>query len=417
VNDYLENNNGMSANSIMKCRLNRVVRAFCFCAALIVLAHLARAEGVLTPYAAEDIEHNTNLFYLPSGDPAPAGKHGTSFGDTFFEERAGLDGTYFLDQQKFFGTAEFRRFDYDNFTYLSHNEELFDGGLKWKLNQAFDGQIEYKHEQRMVEFQELNQSTVLILETENTGTALFNIYVTPQWRLETLAKDHLLDSPRADIPGLSLHEDSIQQGLKYLGVSNLAAGVEAEYLDGKYNHDPSALNPDYHQISGSLAATYEISGLTHFNGTVGFTRREDPTTSGLSGITGTLGYQHAITPKTSFTLQLNRALATYVTTGGNEIDTSAAALINWQATYKILVKAGYSYTDSKFPEAPEAGGSADRIDHFQTANVELTYQVLHWLSIRPYARYQTRHSSQSIYTFNGNIVGVELLFKKLRPNR
>ena len=382
-----------------------------------MLCSAAVADGILTPYAAEDIEHNTNIFYLPASDPTPVGKHGPTFGDTFFEERAGADGAYFIDQQKFFGTAEFRRFDYNNFSFLSHNEELFDGGLKWRLNRAFDGQIEYKHEQRMVQFQALDQTTQLILETENTGSALFNIYVTPNWRLETTAKDHALDSPRANVPGLSLHEDSVREGLKYLGVSNLTAGVEAEYLEGKYNHDPLALNPDYHQISASLAGTYEISGLTHFVGNLGFTRRADPTTSGLSGLTGMLGYEHSVTPKTTINIQVNRALATYLTTGGNEIDTTAAALVNWQATYKILVKAGYSYTDSNFPEAPNVIGSTDRVDHFQTASLELSYQVLHWLSIRPYARYQTRHSTQYIYSFNGNIVGVELLVKRTRPNR
>jgi hypothetical protein len=378
---------------------------------------LAVADGVLTPYAAEDVEHNSNVFDLSPVDGTPVGKHGPTLADTFFEERAGVEGTYLLDQQKFFGTAEFRHFNYDNFTLLDHNENLIDGGLKWKLTSPVDGQVEYRHEQRMVQFQDLEAATQLILETENTGTASVNVNVTPEWRLESLLKDHILDSPRVDVPGLSLHEDSIQEGLKYLGVANLAAGFQAQYLDGRYNYDPLALNPYYHQISGDLAATYNISGLTNFTGELGYTHRTDPTTSGLSGMTGSIGYRHHVTAKTSVNVQLSRALNSYITTGGNEIDTTAGATVNYQATYKILIRAGYSYTNSSFPGQPNGAVTIDRVDHFQTANVDLTYQVLHWLSIRPYARYQSRHSNDSLFAFNSNVIGVELLVKQLPPNR
>ena len=379
----------------------------------------AKAGGVLTPYAAEDIEHNTNIFDLPKSGGAPIGKNGTTFADTFFDTRAGIEGTYLLDEQKFFGTAEFRHFNYDNFTDLNHNEELFDGGLKWKLMRTVDGLLEYRHEQRMVQFQDLAASTQLILETENNVSASVNVNITPEWRLESLGKDHVLNSPRNDVPGLSLHEDSIREGLKYLGVANLAAGVEVEYLDGKYNHDPLALNSNYHQITVAAAATYVVSGLTNFTGNLGYSRRSDPTNGGLSGVTGSLGYRRNLTAKTSVNVQLNRALNSYVTTGGNEIDTSAAATVNYQATYKILVRAGYSYTDSKFPGAPNGNGAAtiDRADHLQFATLDLTYQVLHWLSIRPYARYQARHSNVEGFTFDGSIIGVELLAKQFRPNR
>lgn len=376
----------------------------------------AWAGGTLTPYVAEDLEHNSNIFYLPNG-PEPVGKNGPTFADSFLQSRAGVDGIYLLDQQKFFGTAEFRRFDYNAFNELNHNEQLFDGGLKWRLGRSVDGLLEYKHERRMVLFQDLASATNLTLETENDATASANINVTPEWRVESTAKDRKLDSPRVDVPGLSLHEDSIREGLKYLGVANLSAGLEAEYLGGQYAHDPLALNPDYHQISAALAATYVVSGWTNFTGNLGYTRRADPTNSGLSGVTGSIAYQHRLTGKTSINAKLNRALNSYLTTGGNEIDTTAALAVDWQATYKILVRAGYSYTNSKFPQTPNGALSIDRVDHFQSANVEMTYQVLHWLSIRPYARYQTRHSNESTFSFNGNIVGIEILAKPLRPNQ
>ena len=381
------------------------------------LAVAAKAGGVLTPYAAEDIEHNSNIFDLPKSGGTPVGRNGSTFADTFFDTRGGVEGTYLIDEQKFFGTAEFRHFSYDNFTALNHNEELFDGGLQWKLARIVDGLFEYRHEQRSVQFQDLAASTQLTLETENNVTASANVNVTPEWRLESLARNHVLNSPRIDVPGLSVHEDSLREGLKYLGVANLTAGGELEYLTGKYNHDPLALDPNYHQITAAVAATYVISGLTNFTGNMGYSRRTDPSNAGLSGLTGSLVYRRSLTAKTSVNVQVSRALNTYLTTGGNEIDTSAGATVNYQATYKILIRAGYSYTDSKFPGTPNGVATIDRADHLQFATLDLSYQVLHWLSIRPYARYQARHSNLETFSFDGNVIGVELLVKQFRPNR
>lgn len=393
-----------------------IVRFACWlCWAASGGAAAAHADGTWTPYAAADIEHDTNIFDLPRSGPTPVGSNGPTYGDTFLEGRAGLEGTYQLDQQKFFGTAEFRHFAYRNFTELDHNEELLDGGLKWKLNRVVDGSVEYRHEQRMVQFYELSQTTTLILETENLAKASINLNVSPEWRLETHATDRDLDSPRNDIPGLSLHEESIREGVRYLGVANLSAGLDAEYLEGKYEHDPTAVTPNYHQTSLSLAGTYILSGLTNFSGTAGYIRRVDPTNAGASGLNGSLSYQHYLSGKTSINVQLSRLLSTYVTTGGNEIDSTAGMTVNYQATYKILIRGGYSYTHSSFPQTPIGTTTFDRVDRFQTGNVDLTYQILRWLSIRPYARYQTRGSNDPMYSFNGTTVGVELLARKYQP--
>jgi hypothetical protein len=390
------------------------------CTLLIAtMPSISVGSGTLSPYVAEEVEHNTNIFDVPNNSVLPAG-YGNSLGDTFFQTRAGVDGVYLLDQQRFFGTAEFRRLEYDRFTSLDHNEYLFDGGLKYKLTQAMDGTLEYRHEQRMVQFQDLVAATTLILETENTANASLNVNITPEWRVESHFKDHLLDSPRSDVPQLSLHEDSVHEGLRYVGVSNLSAGIDAEYLSGIYRHDPLALSPKYHQTSIYGAATYAVSGLTNFSGDLGYTSRSDPTNSGTtgntSGITGDFTYRHNLSGKTTMDLGLRRGLSTYLTTGGNEIDSTASAGLTYQVTFKIGLTARYEYTISKFADQDQAGGGVfQRTDHFQIANVQATYQALHWLLIRPYARYQKRTSNTIFNTFNGNAVGIEFIARPPNP--
>jgi hypothetical protein len=405
----------MSKWGVARNRVPAGTARLALCALLLgALPGGALADLSASPYAAETIEHNSDVFDLNKSGPQPVGSGGPSFADTLFDTRAGVDATYQLDRQKFFGTAEFRKFNYDNFTLLNHDEVLLDGGLNWKLAHTFDGTFEYRHERRMVQFLDLAAATQLTLETEHVATAGVNVNLTPEWRLESRLRDRLLESPRTDTPGLSLHEDSLHEGLRYLGVSNLSAGVDAEYLSGRYDHDPVALTPDYHQTTLQFASNYVVSGFTNFTGDVGYTKRTDPTNAGLAAITGSIGYQHTITGKTQMNLQLSRAVNSYLTTTGNELDTTASASLLYQATYKIAVKTGYSYTDSKYPETPVGGILIDRVDHFQVANAEMDYQALRWLSVRAYLRYQTRGSNEQTYSFNGTIVGIELLAKEVR---
>jgi hypothetical protein len=382
----------------------------------------------VTPYGALDYEHSSNLFYLPSFFPEPIGKNGPDFSDQSLEIRGGLTGAYDLGQQVFHAIVEVRRFEYDNFNYLDHYENLVDVGWDWKLGSIVSGELDYRHEKRMVQFQELIDSESLFMETEKIATASANVLVTPEWLWENLAKDRVLDSPRPEALDLTLHEDSILEGLRYLGVSNLSAGFELTYLTGRFTHDPIYLEPDYHQWTVGLAADYAVSRLSSFNGTFGYTRRSDSLGDDLSGVTGSLGYKRNLTGKTTLTAKVTRAVNSYVSTEGSEIDTSAALTLNYQLTYKTSFNAGYSWMESKFPNyavinvdpltgipitGVGTGGNTveDRVDHIQYASVEANYQALHWLSFRAYGRYQTRHSNEELNTYNVTIYGIEFLAK------
>jgi hypothetical protein len=413
--------------------------AGCFAAAFwCIAAGVAHAQvapipavpaqtGVL-PYGAVDYEHNSNLFYLPSYFPAPIGKNGPSFSDQSLNVRGGLTAAYDWGQQVFHAIVEVRRFEYDNFNYLDHYENLVDVGWDWKLGSVVSGELDYRHEKRMVQFQELIDSESLFMETENIANASANVLVTPEWLWENVGKDRVLDSPRPEALNLSLHEDSILEGVRYLGVSNLSAGFELTYLTGHFSNDQIYLEPAYHQWTAGLAADYAVSRLSSFNGTFGYTRRSDSLGDDLSGITGSLGYKRNLSGKTTFSAKLTRAVNSYVSTEGSEVDTSAVLTLNYQLTYKTSFNAGYSWTESKFPNyavvnidpitgLPITGVGAngntveDRVDHIQYATVEANYQALHWLSLRAYGRYQTRHSNEELNTYDVTIYGIEFLAK------
>ncbi len=386
--------------------------AVCIAAGTLLPA-VVLAQLTANPYAGESYEYNSDVFYLPTNGQAPRGKDGPTFADNILRSRVGVDGNYVWGDQKFFATIDGRRYDYDHFTYLDHNEARVNLGLNWVAGSAFDGLVDYRHDRTMVQFTDLIDVTRLILQTEDTALAKVNLEVSPEWRVESQLKDRELYSPRPDAPSLSLHEDSITEGLRYLGVADVAAGFDLGYLKGTFSNAPLSEAPAlrYHQVTVDGAATYVLSGVTNFNGNLGYTRRSDDAGNDVSGITGKLAYRRDLTVKTSVGAEFDRGINSYVTTAGSEIDTTLQVFATWMATYKLTVQASYKWTDSKFPNY----GIGDRTDHIQDADLEATYQWLRWLSIHPYVRYQTRASTLFDYSYNSTGAGVEVLVTLFKP--
>jgi hypothetical protein len=366
-----------------------------------------------TPYADAAYEHNSNLFALSNLEPEVVGRNGPTLADTLFKVRAGFDLAYDWSRQEFFAIAEGRRFDYHNFNQLNHNEYLLHGGLKWKIASVLDGIVDYQRERSMVSFLQYNEtqfaSTQIFLQVQSIATASINLQVTPEWRLESLGKLNDLKSPRPGFLDLDLREDSIHEGLRYVGFANLSAGLDGEYLNGHFNNGNFLLTPNYHQTTEALAADYSLSGLSVFHGAIGYTSRTQQQAGTVSGLTGLVAYQRDLTGKTSINLKLSRAINTYLTSAAPEVDTTAELDVTWHATEKIKVEAGYQYLHSSYSATDVAGVvTASRVDHMQTPTLSVKYQPLNWLLVRPYIQYQSRTSSLAIYTFNGTVYGIEL---------
>lgn len=366
-----------------------------------------------TPYADAAYEENSNLFVLSDSVPEVVGRDGPTKSDTVFRSRAGFDAAYNFGLQEVFAIAEGRRFIYDHFSDLDHDEYLLHGGLKWKIASLLDGLIDYSRERSMVSFLQYNEtqfsSTQLFIQVQSIATASINLQMTPEWRLESLGKVNDLDSPRPGFSSLALREDSIHEGLRYVGFANLSAGLDGEYLDGHFTGGEFVLTPRYHQSTVEFAADYVLSGLSIFHGAVGYTDRNQEQAGTVSGLTGLLSYERNLTGKTSLTVKLSRAINSYVTYADSEIDTAAEVDATWNATTKIKVEAGYQWLHSSFAASDVAGVvTAARVDRMQTPVLSIKYQPIDVLMLRAYAQYQTRVSTIDLFTFNGMLYGVEL---------
>jgi hypothetical protein len=389
--------------------IQHIGRWSCTVALAALFPAVAWAQLHAMPYADIAYEYNSNVFALPSSAPEPLGNHGPTFSDQILEERAGVDALYDWSLQEIYANVEGRHFRYDELSDLSHNEYLVHGGMKWHLGYLFDGVLDYRRERSMVSFLDFT-ATQLYLQVQSVTTASANFQFTPDWRLQSQGVINDLDSPRPGYPYLSLTEESIHEGLRYVGVAKLSAGIDAIFLHGHFNGEEFILTPRYNQTTVEAAAQYVATGLSSFDGAVGYTRRIQENGETLSGPSGLLAYQRNLTDLTSIDIRLSRAINTYVTYGSTEIDTSVALGATWNPTAKIAVRPGYQWTYSTFPGADLAGlapPGTERLDHYQLVTLSAKFEARDWLSLRLYGQYETRGSDVGIYSFNRTLFGLE----------
>jgi hypothetical protein len=387
----------------------RLIRWFWSIVLAVGLPGSAWAQLHALPYGDVAYEYNSNIFALPSVAALPIGSHGSSLADHTIEEHAGVEALYDWGLQEFYANVEGRHFAYDQSSELDHDEYLLHGGMKWKVQDLLDGVVDYRHERSMVPFLDFT-STELYLQQQSVTTVSANLQVTPDWRLENQGIVNDLDSPRPGYAHLSLTEDSIHEGLRYVGLARVSAGVDAIYLHGHFDGDEFVVAPRYDQTTIEAAAKYIATGLSSFNGSLGYTRRRQEDAGTVGGTTGLVAYQRQISDLTSFDIQISRAVNSYVTYGSTEIDTGAALEATWKVTAKISVTPRYQWTYSTFPDVDLSGLAAagtERSDHYQLATLSIKYQLLNWLSLRPFGQYETRNSDVGLYSFNRTLYGLE----------
>ncbi|MBV8063093.1 MAG: outer membrane beta-barrel protein [Nevskia sp.] len=386
----------------------QALRAIAWAAALLAPPAVTAAGIEFHPYAASQYEFDSNVYSLSSREQAIALNGDAARADSSWRNLAGIDAAYGLGQSKLSADAEGRRVLYDRFSQLDHDEYLLSGAFGWKALSAWDGNLAVRQERRMASFAN-RISTQLSLERDRNASAGVNVNVAPDWRIETSAVAHQLDSPLPGFPDFSLREDTGNVALKYLGLAGLTSGVLLTYTDGRFRGVPDS--PAYTQLTGVVTVSYVVSGISTVDGNVGYTRFRSRDSNGekVSGLSGALGWTARLTGKTDVHLRAYRRVNSYVAGADAVIDSGAETGVNWQATTKIGVAAGYEWTYSAYRAlAPLAPSDSNRRDHYQAANLGLSYAALDWLTLRTYGNYYNRHSDIDVDSFNQALAGVEL---------
>lgn len=363
------------------------------------------AAATIDTSATARYEYNSNVYDLQGGYPAP-GTFDYQHWDTLFTYGAALDFDYLWSQQKLFATLSTTDFRYDHFTELNHNEYNLDAGWNWKLGRTLDGTLEVLRTHAMVPFTNV-ENAEFALQTEQRESAKIGDAISPDWRIEGSGYYHTIDQTFFNAPDIDLTESFGQVAVNYVGVAGLTSGLSAGYDAGKYTGASAASNPSYRQSTVALVATYEPTGRSTFNGALGYSDRTSASSvNAISGFTCKIDYVNALTGKTAVEIQLSRVINSYIANISSEIDSVAALNVRWQATYRIGVLAGYSWTNRDLPGQGNAPVGSERIDHLEYASIQMDYEPVRWLSIRPYINLQTRSSNFVGGNFNATVYGL-----------
>jgi hypothetical protein len=388
----------------------RKSRVFFVTLIAVLAPALAFAQVTIGTAATGQYENSTNIFAAQGGYPI-GGMILPRLGDSFYAYGGQFAVSDLVSQQKFFATATADEYRYDHYVILNHDDYKLDGGLNWKLGVALDGTLEVTRTRMMVPFIDVIQLQPA-LQTEQRETAMLGWLINPEWRLEGTGYYRGVDEPLVAAPDLHLTERSGLATLTYLGEGPLTSGISAGYLTGDFTGTNGTLNPAYDQSTFALVGNYTSGGQSTFKGAVGYTRRtSEDSIDVVSGITGTLDYKNQLTGKTFAELALSRQINAYVANAGAVISDVAALNLNWQATYKIDVIAGYNWSFYDLPGQGNNPVGSDRHDYVQYTTLLIDYGPQKWLELKPYANVMTRHSNLIGGNFNATAYGIFVTLK------
>ena len=387
-------------------------------AGLLPMAALAQAS--FTAYVSPQYEYNSNVFDLTAGVPV-VGTNDTRHGDSDLVSRGGLIGDYLAGRQDFYLNIDAANYKYQHFTELDRDEYAADVGWRWVVIRDLTGTFDVSRTKFMVPFSALlTQTGQLVLETVQKESAALQYQFNPDWRIDESVFRRREEAPVPDAPQLNLTDTSVSTTLTYTRNARLTGGANFTYDTGKYDQGVANLSPTYHEISVSGVANYAAKGLSSFSGLLGYTKRSSLTgTNDVSSVTGALEYKRQLTGKTGMDLSISRSVNANITNTGSEVDTVVGGSLNWQATYKLNVALAYSWTNRYLPDQNGSptqfvvvGGN--RTDNTQFVGLNMDYQILRWLDIKPYFNYQTRSSNAQFGDYNASVVGVTVTAKYSR---
>lgn len=406
-------------------RSNRlcVSSAWVVCVAVVCAggSPLALAVTDLSPYATVSIEHDSNVFARPAGEPPFAAAGDNALGDTVAAYIAGVKGDFKWGADHLQLNAQGERFDYNQFSSLNHFESKFGGSFEWYMTPIVDSTISYQQSRIMAPLAD-TLSTQLEMQTDKTAQGTMRVVLTPRWRFDLQPEWHQLDTPLPGYPGFGLRETSAAGSLNYLGISKLTAGLKFAYTKGAYYDIVAATR--YHQWTAELTADYAVTGLSSFSGQLGYTKRDsslvNPADASLGGggaggvvgatraFTGSLGFRRQLSVKTSFDLRVYRQVDSYVASANSEIGTGGEAGVTWKPDVKFAVALHYRQATESIQGDQATANFTNRTDRLHSESLELKYLATRWLTVRPFLTRYERSSNFAEANYRELLVGVDL---------
>lgn len=335
-----------------------------------------------------------NLFRVPhSGGLKPQAE---TLATTLF----GIDFNKRLSLQQFVAQVNWVDTRYQHNDYLNAGALRYDGKWLWAVGTHLKGELAADRsaaQNSFADFSHLRQRNLRTTENQRFG---LDYALHPSWHVlggvshQTVANDQLLPQES------DFEASGAQLGLRYTPASGNWMSFQTRQLDGRYTKRPfdafSQFDNRFTQTGQELAASWQLSGHSAFNGRLEYIQRQHPhfPARDFAGWTGQLDYQYRYSARTTLTATYLRAINAFQDVGSSYYVADDWSLgSRWAATGKLAVSTRLGYSHRQYRGEVTAPAGPRREDHVGRAGVDVSYAPARWLEVKAGLAAERRNSS------------------------
>lgn len=365
----------------------------------------------LAPYVEAGLGYESNVFRVEDQAEAQAILGTSQRNDTKRYGALGLAAELPYSRQRLTLAGEVSEVRYDRFEQLDHSENQLRGALEFEIGNFFNGTASYQRTRILGDFGNLDVAEPnFVTESEPRLEIFFE--ATPNWRLRNVLSRRQRDNSLSSQRSFNIEENLASLEVQRLGRPGSLLGIGAEVIDGSFpQREPGGLFAnDFIQTTGFASAKWRYSGVSDFNGRLGYTNRDNSGggSRDFSGVTGRFGYNYAASGKSRLYFALSRQIYSVENVDANFIrETAATGRWTWNYSPKLEANLELRHAQQDF-ESPAGTTTQDRSDTLDVATAGLTYSPFRVMALILNLGGERRDSNETGQSYEAFIAGLAL---------
>jgi len=369
--------------------------------------------------ASGEVYRDSNLFRL-SDSVNPQTIIGTSNeSDVVRRLGLGLKGDFPISRQRLLLDATIDDYHFDNFSFLDYDAYLVGAAWKWAVASDWSGDISYAKTRYLAPLSEL-QLPIKDLITDDRANAGAGYLLTPRWRVRGAVDWYKSEHSNPTRTTLDVNIAAATAGLDYVTPAGNSVGAQTKYSNARYPN-PTEFVPgipvdnDYHEIETSAVMHWIVTGLSVFDGRLGYTSRTyaEVAQRDFHGGTGRLSFDWTPGAKTLINFAGWREIrasedltASYVVSNGVSVGPS------WAPASKLVFGARLVYERRQYEGSPGLVlvAAPQRKDTVRGASISLGYTPWRDVEFAVSAEAGKRTSNVDFRDYQYNLISANVQF-------
>lgn len=380
---------------------------------------------VLTPFVADALTYDSNLFRLPASVTNLTTLTGlgpkSTREDYMNSASAGLDAQWLAGARQRINLdlrVDDNRFRHnDDLNNISTDDRLT---WNWGIGGVLSGQVGADYSRFLASFINTEvYSRNLIQKEEYFAASRYQL--GPRWAFFGGLLDTKYTLSDIQSKANNSSSKSVDLGGEFATSAADTIGFDYRFTDARYPNgivlNGTSFDPDYREDRARVLAKYMISEKTVLDVSAGYLKRHYPNTviGGFAGDIWRASLQWQPTPKTQLVVTGWRQLAADLTAQTDYfVDKGASLSPTWTATEKVSLTATVSHDDRDYigsnPGVAVAVGQARR-DGITGERVGLTYTPTSAITCNFSYGHERRNSNLQQFTYNDNIGSAGINFR------